>query len=298
MMPVLNDYLESVKDNLRLDPSEEREVIQELETHFEDSLQELKEAGLSEEEASRTCLRLLGSAKMIARQIYEVHSQGTWQQAALAAMPHLLYGLLFALNWWQYTAWQAVTLALVLTVAGYGLWQGKPTWIFPWLGYSLLPVVLVGLLLLYLPKGWSWVAIPLYILLTSWWLYHLLVQAIKRDWLLTSSMLLPIPIIAGWVLAVEPGFKFTEQSLERVYDFAPSIGSSFLALALTIVAFVRLRQRWLRTVTLSLSGLLAMVAYYADGRLSLSAFLILVLAMVGLFLVPALLERRIRNSGT
>ncbi len=40
-----------------------------------------------------------------------------------------------------------------------------------------------------------------------------------------------------------------------------------------------------------------MVAYYANGRLSLPAFLVLILAMWGLFLIPALLERRIRSGG-
>ncbi len=39
-----------------------------------------------------------------------------------------------------------------------------------------------------------------------------------------------------------------------------------------------------------------MVAYYANGRLSLPVFLILTLAMWGLFLIPALLERRIRSG--
>lgn len=40
-----------------------------------------------------------------------------------------------------------------------------------------------------------------------------------------------------------------------------------------------------------------MVAYYTDGRLSLPAFPVLILAMWGLFLIPALLERRIRSGG-
>ena len=78
MTTALSHYLNSVRDNLRLDPLSEREVINELETHIEDELQELKEAGLSEEEAASTCVRLLGSAKLVARQIYEAHSQGTW----------------------------------------------------------------------------------------------------------------------------------------------------------------------------------------------------------------------------
>ena len=126
-----------------------------------------------------------------------------------------------------------------------------------------------------------------------------MVQTIRRDWLFSSVMLLPIPIIAGWVLAVEPQGRFTEYSMQRVYDFAPWIGLSFLALALTIAAFVRLRQRWLRVAILIISGLLTltMIAYYADGRLGLPAFLILILAMWGLFLIPALLERWLRSGG-
>lgn len=299
-MPMaLSQYLEYIRANLRLDLYQEREVIHELETHLEDRLQELKESGLSEEEATETCLGLMGSAKVIARQIYEAHSQGTWKQALLASMPHLLFGLLFALNWWQYIAWLSAVLGLVFITAAYGWWRGKPSWVFPWLGYSLLPVAVVGLLLLYLPKGWSWVAIPVYIPLALWWLYYIVEQTIRRDWLFSSAMLLPIPIIAGWVLAIEPEGRFTEYSIPRVYDFAPWIALSFLVLALTIVTFVRLRKRWLRTILLIVSGLLTltMIGYYTEGRLSLPAFLVLVLAMVGLFLIPALLERRVRSSG-
>jgi hypothetical protein len=113
----------------------------------------------------------LGSAKMVARQIYEAHSQGSWTQALLAATPHILFGLLFVLNWWQGVGWLLGMLVLVLIMAVYGWWRGKPAWLFPWLGYSLLPVVAAALLLLYLPEGWSWVAILFYLPLALWLLY-------------------------------------------------------------------------------------------------------------------------------
>lgn len=127
MITALSHYLESVRENLRLDLSSEREVIHELETHIEDELQELTEAGLSEDEAAKTCVKLLGSAKLVAQQIYEAHSQGTWRQALLASMPHLLFGLLFALNWWHGIGWLLIMLILVLTMAVYGWWHGRPT---------------------------------------------------------------------------------------------------------------------------------------------------------------------------
>jgi len=299
MATILSRYLDSIRDNLRLDPSSEREVTNELETHIEDRLQELRQAGLSEEEAASTCVKLLGSAKLVARQIYETHSQGTWRQALLASTPHLLFGLLFALNWWQGVGWLLVMLTLVLGMAIYGWWHGKPIWLFPWLGYSLLPVVIAGLLLLYLPKGWSWLAILLYIPLALWLLYSVSVQTIKRDWLYSSLMLLPVPTIIGWLLAVEPEGKFPEYSVGRVNDFAPWIGLSFLALAVAVAVFMRLRQRWLKVAVLFTSGLLTliMVAYYAEGRLSLTTFLVLIILMLGLFVTPALLERRVRRRG-
>lgn len=298
MIAALSHYLDSVRDNLRLDFSVEREVMNELESHIEDELQELKEAGLSEEEAVNTCVRLLGSAKLVARQIYEAHSQGTWRQTLLASLPHLLFGLIFALNWWQEIGWLLVMLGLVLSTVVYGWWQGKPTWLFPWLGYSLVPVVAAGLLLLYLPKGWSWVAILIYIPLALWLVYSVTVQTIKKDWLFSSLMLLPVPVIAGWFIAVGWERQFPEFSLEHLYDFAPWIGLSFLALGTSVAVFIRLRQRWLKVSVLFVSGLLTLtlVALYANGRLGLPTFLFLTLIMLGLFLTPALLERRIRHG--
>jgi hypothetical protein len=293
----LDQYLEVIRDNLRIDGPAQGEVIQELETHIEDGIQELKEAGLSEDEATSTCLRRLGSAKTIARQIYEAHAQGSWAQALLASMPHLLFALLFTLNWWHYIGWLTLVLAMLIATTVYGWWHGKPTWVFSWLGYTLIPVAVVGLLLPYLPREWSLVTIPFYFLLALWWLFCLVVQCTRRDWLLSSLMLLPVPIIIGWVLTLLPEARFTEQTLRRVYFFAPWIGLSFFILALTIGAFIRLRQRWLRIALLIVSGLstLAMVAYYAGGRLTLPTFFGLVLVMWGLFLGPPLLERWLRK---
>jgi len=298
VLTVLSHYLDSVQENLRLDLSVAGEVIHELETHIEEEVQELREAGLSEEEAANACLGLLGSAKLVARQIYEAHSQGTWSQALLAAMPHLLFGLLFVLNWWRGIGWLLGMLVLVLSTAVYGWWRGKPAWLFPWLGYSLLPVVAAGLLLLYLPEGWSWVAILFYIPLALWLLYSITVKTIRRDWLYSSLMLLPVPTIIGWFLAVEPVNQFPEYWLQRIQDFAPWMGLTFLALGVTVATFIRLRKRWLRVSVLVVSGLLTltMVAYYTEGRLSIPAFLILIVIMLLLLLSPAFLERTLKHT--
>ena len=298
MASSISHYLESIGESLRLDPSAKSEVIKELETHIEDRLDELQKGGLSEEEAADTCVKLLGSAKQIARQMYEAYSQGTWRQTLVASMPHLLFGLIFALNWWQVISWLPIMLVLILSMAIYGWCHGKPTWLFPWLGYSLVPVVVAGLSLLYLPHGWSWLAILLYLPFALWLLYSITVQTIRRDWLYSSLMFFQVPIIVGWFIAVGQEGRFPEFSLERLRDFAPWIGLSFLALALTVAAFIRLRQRQLKVAILIISGLLTLtlIAGYAWHQIGLLTLLVLILLMLSIFLVPALLEPRIRHS--
>jgi len=65
---VIDEYLESIRHNLRLETTDEKEVIDELSDHIEDRVQELKENGLHDEEAVNTCIGLLGSAKSVAHQ--------------------------------------------------------------------------------------------------------------------------------------------------------------------------------------------------------------------------------------
>ena len=298
MITVLSQYLDNVREKLDLDLVSEGEVIDELQTHIEDKLEEMKEAGLSEEDAANTCISLLGSAKTVARQLYEAQSQGTWKQALLASMPHLFFALLFVLNWWQAVGWLVVTLGIVLVIVIYGWYRGKPLWLSPWLGYALLPVVLTGLLLLYLPRGWSWVVIPVYIPSTLLLVCAIAIKAIKKDWLYVALMLLPIPTIIGWFFVVGQGGKLHELSLEYIQDFAPWIGLSFGAMAVTVAAFIRLRQRWLRVALLFLSGFvtLIMITCYAEGRISLLTFSVLTLLMLGILISPALIERRLRRS--
>ncbi|MFC1949003.1 permease prefix domain 1-containing protein [Chloroflexota bacterium] len=298
MIGVLSQYLDSIRDSLRLDLNDEREVIDELQAHIEDEYEEMREAGLSEEEAANTCIRLLGSAKMVTRQIYEAHSQGTWKQALLASMPLVLFALMFALNWWQGIGWLIIMLGVVLATAVYGWMHGRPVWLFSWLGCSLLPVAIAGILLLYLPPALTWISIVIYIPLALILVYFVTIQTIKRDWLYSSLMMLPAPTIIGWFLAVDKEGTFLEFNYEYIQYFAPSIGLSFLALAVTVVAFIRLRQRWLRIALLLLSGFLTliMVAFYAEGKLELPAFVVLLLIMVGLLFIPVMVERRLKRG--
>jgi len=214
----------------------------------------------------------------------------------MASIPHVLFAALFALNWWQGIEWVTVTLGIVIGIAMIGWLHNKPIWLFSWLGYSMAPVLAAGMLLLYLPKVWSWIAILIYIPLALWLICSVTIHTIKRDWLCSALMLLPMPIVIGWFLAVEQEGTSFQMSTEYIRQFAPLIALSFLALAGVAAAFVRMRKRWLRT-TLIISAqliLLILVTCYAKGRLALPASALVALAMVGLFLGLFLLDRRIR----
>jgi hypothetical protein len=294
----VNEYLLSVKHNLRLEDSDEKEIINELASHIEDEVQELKNHGLRDEEAVAACLRLLGSAKLLGHQIYEAHSQGTWKQALMASLPHILFGLIFTLNWWRGIGGVLIMLILMLGTTAWGWWHHKSTWLFPWLGYSLLPVIAAGLSLLYLPRTLAWLAIIVYIPLAFWLMYRIISRTIQKDWIYLSLMLLPMPIIISWFLVAQWRSDFSKSTFDLLYHYGPWIGVSFLALALGVVSFVRVRRRWLKIAVLFITGVitLALISFYALSKLDLVTFLLMILFLSSIFLIPALLGNGVRSG--
>jgi hypothetical protein len=289
-------YLSDIKTYLKLDQSVRDEFLLELKTHVEDKCLELREAGLSQEEAEKKAMESLGSAKLIAKQIYEVYSQGTWKQALFAALPHLLIAALFVLHLMPDIIWTIVLCFLALATAIYGWCRGKPTWLFPWMGCLLLPAVFTGIMLIYLPNGWFWALSVIYIPVAIILLVLVVKQTLKRDWLFISLMLLPVPIVLGWLLSLGLSDRITD--IEHVYHAGTLIGLSFGILALSVVIFVRAKQRWLKTWVLIVPEvlILAIVALENSESISLIGWLLLSLLAVGLILGPALLERTAKST--
>ncbi len=295
-MPTKLNYTDSLKDYLRLDTTIEGNVVRELNTHLEDKSHELIESGLSEEEATATAAKLLGSPRIVSKQMYEVYSQGSWRQALFAALPHLLVAALFAMRFWQNTFWLVGMLGAITGAVIYGWCHGKPAWLFPWLGYCLIPVIAVGILLIYLPGGWVWFAATAYVPLALLVIFSVTKQTIRKDWLFASLMLLPIPIVLGWMLALELEDKLIWQ--EQLFEFASLIALSFAVLALTVVTFIRIRQRWAKVGALLTLEVLTLVMIGLGGKsaIGFGGWLILALLALLLLLGPALLERKIREA--
>lgn len=298
MSTIVQEYLDNIRNNLRLEASDESEVLDELTSHIEDEIEDLKKKGFHDDEAASISIRLLGSAKLVARQIYEAHSQGSWRHALLACLPHLLFGMMFLLNWWEGVAPVLMMLILVLATSVYGWWWHRSNWIFPWLGYSLLPVIAAGLFLVYLPRALAWVAIIAYFPLALWLIIRIVTQTIKKDWVYISLMLLPIPVIISWFLAAGWRSGFSSQSMDRLVYLGPWISSSFLGLALAVVSFIRVRKRWLKIATLFLTCVITifLIFSYAGGQLDIISLLLLVLLLGSIFFIPALLANGVRSG--
>ncbi|MCJ7514473.1 MAG: permease prefix domain 1-containing protein [Dehalococcoidia bacterium] len=300
-MPTKSNYTDHLKDRLRLDTATESDVVREISTHIEDKKHELIESGLSERQATAATNRLMGSPELVARQIYEVYSQGSWLQAIFAALPHLLVAAFFALHWWQNTLWLLGILVAVIGTVLYGWFHGKPAWLFPWLGYCLLPVIAVGILLIYLPGGWAWLAASAYIPLALIIIFSVTKKITRKDWVFASLMLLPVPIMLGWILVLwmlalehQNGFL----SHEQLYEFAPLIALTFAVLALTVTAFIRVKQRWLKVGVLLTLEIFVLIIMAVGGKslINLVGWLGLILLAVILVLGPALMERKIRQA--
>ncbi len=298
MSTIITQYLDDVKSNLRLEPGDENEVISELATHIEDEVQELKKTGLPDEEAASTCVNLLGSAKSVAHLIYEAHSQGSWRQALMASLPHLLFGLIFILNWFQGIVPVLSLLVATLSVTVYGWWRHKTTWLFTWMGYAFLPVIAAGLSLIYLPRALAWIAIVVYLPLALWLMIRVVSQTMKKDWLHLSLMLLPLPMIISWFAIAELNGRLEGSALDKLAYYGPSIGASFLVLAFGVITFVRIRRRWLKVSVLFLTGAitLSLVSVYTSGDLSIVGLLLLMLLLGSIFLIPAWLDNGVRSG--
>ncbi len=302
MISRLNIYLETVRASLKLDPAAKQIVLRELRAHFEDKWAELKRQGIPDELAADKAMRSLGSPRLVAQQLLEVYGHGTWRQAVVAAMPHLIVAWLLAIRAWQEINWISGTL-LVLTILGlvtvviYGWWQGKPTWVFPWLGYYMIPVIAAGVLIVSLPDRLNWIVGFVYIPLAICALYYIVRQTLQEDWLLATLMLLPMPVVLTWILML--GSTIYADSDLFVWQFsmkAPAMALSFLALAVMSATFIRVRQRRVKIAALLTPeiGIFILLALTSENSFGFVGWLLLTSGSLAFLLTPRLLEHRLK----
>jgi hypothetical protein len=289
------DYLKSFEKSLKIDSAIKKETTREISTHLEDACQELKESGVNEEEALKTAIDDFGSPQVVAQQICEVHSQGSWQEAFFTAMPHLLIAALFASYYWQNIICLSLVLAATICMVIHGWRHSQPIWLFPWLGYYLLPVIVTGILLIYLPQGWTWLAAFIYIPLALFILIYIMKQTANRDWLYILLMLAPIPVVLSWLAPLGAGGQLSAVGMQFQANTL-WLAISFLTLAMATVAFIRIKQRWYKAATLLISPsiILFSVTLANRGNIELAAAPILILSLCVL-VIPVWMQLKLQT---
>ena len=290
----ISHYLNKFKANLQIDQTIKDGVAEELYTHLEEKTRELEENGLTSEEASKIAVQSLGSPELIAQQIYETHAQGSWKEALFSALPHLLVALLFTSYYWQNIVCVSIVLALIVGMAIYGWHRGKPIWFFPWLGYYLMPVIVTGILLLSLPQGWGWIAALVYLPLAFFVFIHIVRQTARRDWLYASLMLAPMLVTFAWFSSLGKGNELLASDwTARLQTNALWIVISFIALAAATIAFIRLKPRKYKIISLLIPPLVVLFAVItATGGNICSWSWLLLLFSLSAFAIPVWMQAR------
>jgi|YelNatPaOPRAMG01_1025707.scaffolds.fasta_scaffold15947_3 hypothetical protein len=295
MLNSITHYLSRFKASLEIDRAIKDEVAEELYTHLIEKSWELEQEGLSKEEACKVAVQLLGAPELIAQQIYETYAQGTWKEALLSALPHFLMAVIFSLYYWQNVVCLLVVLGLTVGIAIYGWHRNKPLWLFPWLGYYLVPVVITGILLLCLPEDWGWMAALVYIPLAFIAFVYIVKQGVSRDLLYGSLTLAPMLVVLSWFLSVCPADEFLTNNswMANLEAKAPWIVVSFLALAAATISFIRLKERKYKVVSILVPPLVVLfaVALTSRGTISLWGWVVLLFALSA-FTTPVCLEAK------
>jgi hypothetical protein len=302
MLGEVKQFLNGVRLQLKMDSSSEKEILSELYAHIEDRVEDLQESGLSEEEATAIASREFGPSQKLAEELNEVHSISDWPQAVMAALPHVLFGLLFAFRQFTNAFWLSIIVISVVGAVAYGWKHSRPTWFFTWLGYALTPLLVVGLLLLDKALGvsvmssfwWLWASVVVYFSIVTAVCIIILVYTWRRDWLLGSLSVLPFLAVIGWVLTDRWNGGLI-QGAGFLHGLEPWIALSFLALAGIVIIFTRLKKRWLRVGVLLVAALVILTMMTSAGgrSVNLTNLVVLVIIALAVILGPALVDRRL-----
>lgn len=172
-MSALDDYLNRLGRELQASPEEAAEVLREVRSHLELAVLDMGRGGNDEAACLARSLERFGPAKYVGRELRHVHGRATWQEAGLAVLPLLLFGMLPAAP--QVVVWIAPLLLAAATLLA---WRARwPLWWWAWLGW--LPLTIPGA-----PEDLVWGAVAYVVIL-------LLVS--RRDWLEATLAIYPLP---------------------------------------------------------------------------------------------------------
>ncbi|MBI4285983.1 MAG: hypothetical protein HY670_08845 [Chloroflexi bacterium] len=313
MLPEVKKYLEDVRAHLHLAPALERQIIGELYSYFQEKVAELQENGAPEIAAVREAIKSSGRPRVLARMMYEACNKGSLTEAFLSSLPHLVVAGLFVSHLWDRAIPSSFVFAAIVCVTLWAWWHGKPSWLYSWIGYSLLPLLIAGYasrptieqtVAFFLGRSEAFPDIRMFLLMIAlfslglWTIVRTTMRVVRRDWVLASLMLVPLPILGSWLFNIEQMGGLLRSAGNAIYQWDTAMSLVLFMLAGASAVFIRLRRRTLKIIALITLGVIAgtmagQILWGNPGFLGLLAAAFLML----LFLVgPALLEARIGHG--
>ena len=314
MSPEVTAYFKRLQSRLQLAPDLSAEIVRELQDHLEDRAQELVRTGVPERQAWRIGLSRFGSADAIAQSLREAHQAPTWLEALFGGSAFAVPGVLLGLHAWP-NPWIMLGVALaVLVIVAIGQVRDCPPWLYPWAGIGLIPPFIVGDLAVHFLANHAaavtavrdprlvalTVGAGLYFPLAALLLAAAILVASRRDWLDASIMLAALPPMLGWLIAYHsPGGL--QDSQRHLSQTSALIGSVYLGMSASTIAFLRIPQRPMRLLALLAAAVLLTVASGIFAVAGFASFILLVIR-AGLLLVfllsPALALRCCLRAAT
>lgn len=311
MTSEVRGYLGALAKHLHLATPDEREILHEIRDHIEDSANDLIDEGIPSDDAFTYVINDLDDSRNIARNLYTVHSRGSWHHTALAVLPHILLSLMFALGLWRAPGWLFLALVAATTISVFGWKKGRSTWTYPWLGYCLVaPIVSWGLAMSAVGYGaWGVVTrgvlpldVPIYIVsfvyiaVSLWVVVRIVSRVAQRDWVIASLTVMPVPFLGYWFL-----FFYGQKEMVISSSYRQGVDASativFLLLAIATAAFFRIGHRIARVallfITVPSMCVLAWMSYQG-GPGYLAVFTLSAMSLAVL-LGPALLDHAPRR---
>ncbi len=299
-------YLEEVRRRLNLGPERSGPIIRELRSHLLERAEDGHEAGLSEEEALSRAIDTFGRPRALARLLYESHRKTSWAEMGVAALPHLLIAVLFAMGGWASWVWSPLLLLPIVLVTLYGWWQGKPSWLYSWAGWSLVPLAIGAYLALPVfsqmyrlftssgpaPDAWAVTALLAYIAAASWIIASTTVRVAKRNWTLASLMLLPMPVMITWLVLQERAGGLFDGRAQPLHHLDGTMSLVNITLGFTTAGFLLLRESKLKVFGLMAVTFFAVTAILraSQANIELASMAVLAALVSALLLTPALIE--------
>ena len=261
----INGYFVRLRAHLRLDDSLENDVVRELAAQVEDRTDALVAGGMPRTQARRTAIDALGRPQTLAHLLRQAHFVTSWRETAFGASAFLLMALLIGAGLWRQPIAATGGGLLIVGVAVYGLWLGRPAWFYPWAGSALtIPIVFGFIAFEVLHRELANIAggtitatglagitgAALYFLVGLVVVAAAVVVAVRRDWLDASVLLSPLPCALVWVIGIHGAGGVMADGSGAASGASAAVAGVYVCMAIVMALFLRATLRSLKVTTL------------------------------------------------